>query len=146
MQAEIRKMEERRVLDFVRTRLADFPKGRVIASESPDFIIVTRHFKVGIEITRWFVPDEEPASGRTKFLLSDLNNLIAQKEALLPFYRKQLLHSCHLIVSLETNNESLANHLRVKLMHTVMSSAFNRLFVTSVQFKWMLELQICRNS
>jgi hypothetical protein len=47
------KEEERLVMQLFRKSFADFPKGRLVPSESPDFIlIINRHTRLGIELTQ----------------------------------------------------------------------------------------------
>ncbi|MCB0807308.1 MAG: hypothetical protein KDC05_16035, partial [Bacteroidales bacterium] len=47
------KEEEKLVMAMFRKSYSEFPKGRLIPSESPDFILKTgRHQSIGIELTR----------------------------------------------------------------------------------------------
>lgn len=88
--------EEWLVMRYFREKYADFPKGKLVKSESPDFILkVNRKKRIGIELTRF---DYNSSGSNTKSLL----NLIAKKEEKLRIYQKKLLSAYWLIISIET--------------------------------------------
>lgn len=88
--------EEWIVMRYFREKYADFPKGKLVKSESPDFILkVNRKKRIGIELTRF---DYNSSGSNTKSLL----NLIAKKEEKLRIYQKKLLSAYWLIISIET--------------------------------------------
>jgi hypothetical protein len=46
------KQQEHRFVGILRQRIPDFPSGRLVETESPDFVIITRNGKVGVEVTK----------------------------------------------------------------------------------------------
>ncbi|MDX8338508.1 hypothetical protein SLH46_04900 [Draconibacterium sp. IB214405] len=59
---EVKKQLEVLLVNYFRDRYPDFPKGKVVASESPDFVVKMKNaHKLGIELTRL-----NPASAITK--------------------------------------------------------------------------------
>ena len=98
-----------------------FPKGKLIKVESPDFILqVNRKKRIGIELTR------------LDYLLKDVTNknelsgllsiLIAQKEEKLPLYQKNILSEYWLIVSVDSLKIGLPEQL-------ILNSKFDKVFL-----------------
>lgn len=56
------KARERWYLDRFASTCKDFPAGQLIESEKPDFLIESHEERVGIELTRYYVP--LPVGGR----------------------------------------------------------------------------------
>jgi len=113
--------EEWLVMRYFREKYLQFPKGKLIKTESPDFILrVNRRKRIGIELTR------------LDYLLKDVTNknelsgllriLIAQKEEKLPLYRKNRLSEYWLIVSSDSLKIGLPEHL-------ILNSKFDKVFL-----------------
>ncbi|QIA09582.1 hypothetical protein [Draconibacterium halophilum] len=72
---EIKKQLEILLVNYFRDQYPDFPKGKVVASESPDFVIKMKNkHKLGIELTRL-----NPASALTK-TIQELTSIIFREE------------------------------------------------------------------
>jgi hypothetical protein len=54
----IKKQLEILIIDYFRSAYSDFPKGKLKASESPDFVLdIAPRIKIGIELTRLYFDD-----------------------------------------------------------------------------------------
>jgi len=103
-QAE-KRPEETAAITLLRLTMPDFPKGRLVSSESPDFIvIVSRKESVGIEITRIDPSSERnlPAEGRqgTKqsLNLNTILSTISRKDEKKALYQKKKLSRLWLVI------------------------------------------------
>lgn len=96
-----KKKAERQVLDGFRMAYTDFPKGKIIESESPDFIIKpNRKRTIGIELIQVFPQRIEIEITRKSFV-ENIENAILKKEEKLNLYRKKILENYWLIISIE---------------------------------------------
>ncbi len=98
------KSEEWLVMRYFREKYADFPKGKLTKSESPDFILrVNRKKSIGIELTRLdYILKDHPA-----LLPEQLLKLLEKKEDKLRLYKKKLLQEYWLIFTTENLNSSI---------------------------------------
>ena len=94
-------MEEWVVMRYFREKYVQFPKGKLIKTESPDFILrVNRKKRIGIELTRLdYLLDD---TAKTNELNDVISILITQKEEKLPLYQKNILSEYWLIVSVDS--------------------------------------------
>ena len=113
--------EEWLVMRYFRERYVQFPKGKLIKTESPDFILrVNRKKRIGIELTRL---DYSLKDVTNKNKLSGLLSLlIAQKEEKLPLYQKKILSEYWLIVSVDSLKTGLPEQL-------ILNSKFDKVFL-----------------
>jgi hypothetical protein len=106
-----RKIQERAILDHFRKHYPDFPKGKVIPSESPDFIIKTSPRKsIGIEFSS--LPTlSHTIKNKTdlKNLLSDIRSVLSKKEEKTGLYKKKLASEYWLILTSDSLNFSNFN-------------------------------------
>jgi hypothetical protein len=96
---EIRKKSEERVtFDLLRSAYPELPDGRIIVSESPDFIIQSGpRSKTGIELTRYSRPGDLSTLSR-----DHLTKIIRAKEQKLSLYRKKLLNRIFLVILMDS--------------------------------------------
>lgn len=88
-----RKEEEKLIIQYFRKHCIDFPKGRLIPSESPDFILkISPHRSIGIELTR-LVEAKDPFAA--------IRNAIVKKEGKLHLYTHMHLSGIWLIIHAE---------------------------------------------
>ncbi len=103
---ERKKSEEWIVMRYFREKYELFPKGKLVKSESPDFILkVNRRKQIGIELTRF----DHLAAGKSggNEVIHQLKKLITQKEDKLRIYQKKLLNEYWLIISVESLDVTL---------------------------------------
>ena len=96
-----KKKAERQVLDGFRKVYEDFPKGKIIESESPDFIIKPKRKRtIGIELIQIFPENFEIEITRKNFI-SNVAKAISKKEEKLNLYQKKILENYWLLISTE---------------------------------------------
>ena len=90
--------EEWTVIRYFREQYASFPKGKLVKSESPDFILkLNRKKRIGIELTRLDHSSKDYAGSGFEVL----DELLDKKENKLRLYKKRLLNEYWLIISIE---------------------------------------------
>ena len=83
-----KKNKEKLIIDQFRQDFPEFPKGRLVASESPDFILrISPKHAIGIELVRVTVHNKPGIS-----VFHKIDNIILSKEDKLPLYRKKRLN------------------------------------------------------
>ena len=119
--------EEWVVMRFFREKCKIFPAGKLVKSESPDFILkVNRKKQIGIELTRfdYLIND---GSNRDE-ILKQLDGLIARKEDKLKLYRKKLLNEYWLVITTESDdlNEEI---VKIRSSGYPFTSSFDKVFL-----------------
>lgn len=123
-----KKKEERRLLNSFRVAYEDFPKGKVIESESPDFVIKpNRKRTIGIELIQIFPKLKERAITR-KTLIDNIENAILKKEEKLKLYQKKVLETYWLIITIERKIPSNFNIPKI-LNRLKIESKFDQIFL-----------------
>ncbi len=90
-----KKKRERELLDQFKLVYPDFPKGKIFASESPDFILnPNRKRTTGIELIQLFP--------KNKNLLESIQTAIDKKEEKLRLYQKKILEIYWLIITTDS--------------------------------------------
>ena len=124
-----KQIYESTILDIFRKHFPGFPKGRLIKSESPDFILKTRpKYAICIELTSLPHNTYEITTKNILSLIADIKVTIAKKEEKLNFYRKKQANEYWLIIhadSITINSINLKNHID-KLS---VCSGFERIFL-----------------
>ena len=98
-----KKQDETLIIHYFRERYPAFPKGKLIKSESPDFILKTgRHRTIGIELTQ-IIP---PAGGFSSSvrLYEEVEKIIRKKDKKLPLYRKNHFNEIWLLITCDDLN------------------------------------------
>ena len=89
-----KKKQERALLDQFKLAYSDFPKGKIFASESPDFILKpNRKRTIGIELIQLFSKEN---------LIESIQAAIEKKEEKLRLYQKKILENYWLIITTES--------------------------------------------
>ena len=140
------KIEERFYLDLFRKLESDFPRGKIIASESPDFLIKTKHRTVGIEMTRMmplYMREEsfETANEAPKRWLvgtETLQMILDKKEEKLNLYQSKKLNAYWLIIVVPPLSSAHSCELPPQLLHFKFHTRFNRVFLLLVDQKKLM--------
>ena len=140
------KIEERFYLDLFRKLESDFPRGKIIASESPDFLIKTKHRTVGIEMTRMmplYMREEsfETANEAPKRWLvgtETLQMILDKKEEKLSLYQSKKLNAYWLIIVVPPLLLAHSCELPPQLLHFKFHTRFNRVFLLLVDQKKLM--------
>ena len=95
--------EEILILELFRKCYADFPKGKLIKSESPDFILnITPKKSIGIEITRLHdgsLSKNNPGFPVAELTKENIETTINHKEEKLTLYQQKKISECWLIIA-----------------------------------------------
>jgi hypothetical protein len=95
--------EEIMILELFRKSYAVFPKGKLVKSESPDFILnLSPRKSIGIEITRLHdgsISKNNPGFPVAELTQRNIENTINHKEEKLPLYQKKKISECWLIIA-----------------------------------------------
>ena len=90
--------EEWLVMRYFREKYTDFPRGKLVKSESPDFILkLSRKRSIGIELTRLDYMIKDNPNLWPEYLLS----LIEKKEEKLCLYKKKQFAKYWLLMAVE---------------------------------------------
>jgi hypothetical protein len=115
------KEEEKLVIQLFRKSFADFPKGRLISSESPDFIlIINRHTRLGIELT-------QIDRGRHN-LIGKIKARIEAKNKKISLYRTATTGLQWLVIYVEDLQTVTSLNLKTKLENICFPSDFQKIF------------------
>jgi len=128
---------EKEILEEFMLHYPDFPKGKLVKSESPDFILKLGPRKaIGIEITTLADPvvsqrleAGENRSDRRVMLEEKVKNIIRMKEEKLRIYRKKRSDYYWLIIACDIKRFLAPFRLPVKVDTWCISSEFNRVFL-----------------
>jgi len=114
--------EETLILEYFRKQYPDFPKGKVIKSESPDFIIQqTRKITIGIELTR--LDENSPT------LKGKIGQTISNKNQKLILYQTKKFNEIWLIIHADSITELLPYNIQNKLTIWKYPSKFDKAFL-----------------
>ena len=141
----MKKTAERQSLDLFRQQLTDFPHARIIAAESPDFILKTRRWSLGIELTSVIADDTFNATARETrewydSLAGLLGQLIRKKEQKLSHYRKGLHRAYWLVLTYKGNHPISENLLLDAISKSELISSFEKLFLLDENSAKIIEL------
>ena len=85
-------------MQYFREKYAGFPKGKLLKSESPDFIIKHgRKKRIGIELTQLDFGHKDGQDNWSK----QLTDLLSRKEDKLRIYKKKWLNEYWLLITIE---------------------------------------------
>jgi len=111
--------EEQLIIDYFREVYDNFPKGKLIKTESPDFILKCNLKKsIGIELTRL---DQEVHSLKEKIITS-----IAKKDLKYKSYRRKRFTSVWLIIHADSIEDTKSYNIENKMINWVFKSKFNK--------------------
>jgi len=126
-----KKQQERKALELLSAIDPRFPRGRIMAGESPDFVIRTgTRQRTGIEVTR--LTDPEASDYRddrhfSPFLSRELlEGRIRAKESRLPLYRKKKLARIWLLILASGFSNSPAFNVSNQLNAWGLQTEFDR--------------------
>ncbi|MBN3035849.1 MAG: hypothetical protein JW861_09710 [Bacteroidales bacterium] len=121
--ASSKDAEELEYVHLFRKIYSGFPRGRLLKSESPDFILQTgRRYAIGIEVTR--MRYDEPDT----YVWKQMDHILDIKEEKLPLYRKKRLDNYWLLMVAVPELAPDLNPLDQWGRHQV-NTSFNRIFI-----------------
>lgn len=127
------KEEERLIIEYFRKSMVDFPKGRLLQSESPDFILKINPKKtIGIELT---LLDPFAASLKEK-----IEATLQNKNEKIKLYLQKNMIAIWLIIHVDFINESKSFHVKNKLDKWIFNFDFDKVFLFDLYEKSIFQL------
>ena len=124
-----KSIQEQIILDRFRIHYPGFPKGRIVKSESPDFLLMScNRPAIGIELTSLPFPNYILSNENNKEFISDMVRSISRKQEKLKSYRQKHADAYWLIIfadSIEFNGFSLNGQLD----GSISKNGFDRVFL-----------------
>jgi len=121
-QDQIKKDKERVVVEQFRDTYTEFPKGKLVSSESPDFVIrISPRYSIGIELVSLSYSDA-PRSHE------DIKHVLELKQEKLPLYRKKRLDIYWLLIYTDTPGHISSPELN-KVQDTRYQSEFHKVYL-----------------
>jgi hypothetical protein len=125
--------EEILILDLFRKSYPDFPKGKLMKSESPDFILkIAPKKSIGIEITRLHdgnIPKNNPGFPVAELTQSNIESTINNKEEKLSLYQKKNISECWLIIATDYIQLSSGKNLSALIEKWEFSTGYQKVFI-----------------
>ena len=116
------KEEEKLVMQYFRKNYDDFPKGKIIKSESPDFIIrESRKRTIGIELTRLDV--------NAPTLKEKIEHTLKNKSQKFGIYQSKNFNEIWLIIHADFIEESKSYNIQNKITRWKFSSEFDKVLL-----------------
>jgi hypothetical protein len=139
-----KKEHESKVLQIFKDSVTDFPKGKIVRYESPDFLIrLNRKKVIGIELTELHGQvfyDNQGHFTQPELLFQHIENTISAKEAKIFLYQKVKPVELWLLIHLRSFQDQLSFNYRNKLQNWYFSSSFDRIFILEENSKWLHEI------
>lgn len=132
--------EEKLVMELFRQEYDDFPKGKLVKSESPDFILkASPKHRIGIEVTKLHGPKIKKP--KTHFAISqegyqppefskeNIDFTIRAKDDKLYLYRQKKLNQFWLLITADLTENPAAFNIPNKLGNWNFNSGFQKVFL-----------------
>ena len=119
------KEEERLVMHLFRKNLPDFPKGKLLPGESPDYLLrMDRRNAIGIELTR--------LTEKSDNLIDEIHLAVSKKNDKLSHYQNMKINYYWLLIYTNDIFKYKSGNIQNKLHRLVLDTGFDRI--------WLLDL------
>ena len=139
-----KKEHESHIFQLFKNLIDDFPSGKVVQTESPDFLVrLNRRKVIGIELTELHGQEFYDNLGHfthPELLFQDLENTITAKEEKIYLYQKVKPVELWLLIHIRSFQNKLNFSYRNKLDCWNINSSFDRIFLLEENNKWLLEI------
>lgn len=146
-------MEEILIMEYFRNEYEEFPKGKLVKSESPDFILrVTPKYAIGIELTKLHGPTVNKHKthyprkivgyNAPEFNRENLEYTIDAKNEKLAYYQKKRLNQLWLLITADLDQSPVNYNLGNKLENWSFLSGFQKVFLLELKIRKVFELNI----
>ncbi|TDO04954.1 hypothetical protein [Sunxiuqinia elliptica] len=139
-----KKIHENQVFRLFQHLLDDFPKGKVVQTESPDFLIrLNRRKVIGVELTELHGQtfyDNQGHFEKPELLFYHLEETIQAKEEKMYLYQKVKPVELWLLIHLRSFQNQLNFHYRNKLDNWFFNSSFDRIYLLEEKKRQLHEI------
>lgn len=132
-----KKEKESTTIRYFIDKYPDFPKGKLVVSESPDFIVKENSKKsIGIELTRLVDHNNGNSfyNNIETYLIKNLNkdiisHILEQKEEKIRLYRKQRLKEIWLIITADNLDLPRSSNIKESISKWDIRTSFDKVFL-----------------
>ena len=146
-------MEEMLIMEYFRNEYKEFPKGKLMKSESPDFILsVSPKNDIGIELTKLHGPTVNKYKthypckivgyNAPEFNRENLDFTINAKNEKLAYYQKKRLNQLWLLITADLEESPVNYNLGNKLENWSFFSGFQKVFLFELKTRKVFELNV----
>jgi hypothetical protein len=140
------KLEERKYLDQLIRIYPGFPQGRILSSESPDFLIYRTMRRItGIELTRFTRNTGYGHTGKDhfqpEFSIESLQTLIRKKEAKMTQYLSKGVEGIWLVILVDAFSHPSGFNIHNHLERMNPDTAFRAILVFDISLQKVYELK-----
>lgn len=150
---QIQVVEEEYVMKLFRNEYAGFPKGKLLKTESPDFILKeSSRTAIGIELTKLHGPAIKKEQTHfvsnvrgyqpPEFTKENIEYTINAKDEKLPIYQQKMLNQIWLLITADLNESPVAFNLMNKLENWNFFSGFHKIFLFELKSRKVFELNL----
>jgi len=126
--------EEILILEYFRKHYSDFPKGKLIKSESPDFVLKeTPKKSIGIELTH--------LNYTAPTLKEKIERTLVNKNQKFNLYKSQKFNEIWLIIHNDFVEEAISYNIQNKLINWVFLTKFEKVFLFDLFENKIFELK-----
>lgn len=146
-------IEEEFIIELFRNEYSDFPKGKLLKTESPDFILKENpKTSIGIELTKLHGPstrkenvhytDKIRGFRSPEFTRENIEYTINAKHEKLHIYQHKMLNQIWLLITADLNESPVSFNLTNKLENWNFFSGFHKIFLFEMKSRTVFELKI----
>jgi hypothetical protein len=150
---ETQIVEEEYIIELFRNEYAGFPKGKLLKTESPDFILKESSQKaIGIELTKLHGPvvkkEKSHFPSKTNgyqppdLTRENIEFTINAKDEKLPIYKQKMLNQIWLLITADVNLSPVSYNLSNKLENWNFLSGFHKVFLFELKTRKVFELNV----
>jgi len=149
----IQIIEEEYIIELFRNEYSDFPKGKLLKTESPDFILKdSSKTAIGIELTKLHGPASSKENTHftskirgyqtPEFTKENIEFTINAKDEKLPIYKQKMLNQIWLLIIADLIEIPVSFNLSNKLENWNFFSGFHRVFLFELRSRKVFELNL----
>jgi hypothetical protein len=146
-------LEELSIMEQFRDEYTDFPKGKLLKSESPDFILkINTKAAIGIELTKLHgtavrkekthFPRQIKGYYPPEFNRENIEFTIRAKNEKLPIYQQKRLNQLWLLITADLEESPVSFNLHNKLDNWIFASEFQKIFLFELKNRKVFDLNI----
>ena len=146
-------IEEEYVIELFRNEYSDFPKGKLLKTESPDFILKdSSKTAIGIELTKLHGPASSKENTHftskirgyqtPEFTKENIEFTISAKDVKLPIYQQKMLNQIWLLIIADIIEIPVSFNLSNKLKNWNFFSGFHKVFLFEMKTCKVFELNL----
>lgn len=144
-------IEEEYIIELFRSEYPDFPKGKLLKTESPDFILKENpKYSIGIELTKLHGPNTKKEDSLlnykrngyqpAEFTKENLEYTIHVKDEKLSIYQQKKLNQIWLLIIANLVESSISYNWSNQLKNWIFFSGFHKIFLFELKTQKVFEL------